>query len=364
MKKVLIGLSGGVDSSVAAFLLKNQGYDVTGVTLNMFAPQALARPELYRDASLDAEKCAKLIGIDFLRLDVSDTFKKYVTDDFILQYLKGATPNPCVVCNIHVKFGAMLDFAQNNGFDYVATGHYAQIVQNNGRFLLKRPDVIEKEQTYVLWGLSQYQLAHALFPIANLQKEQVRKIASSINLPVSEKKDSQDICFVPDKKYADFIQKHCSNQIHSGNFIDENGVVLGKHSGIINYTLGQRKGLGISLGKPAYVTCKNAFENTVTLSDEASLFCDEFFIEKTNWIMFDNPPWCLSAFVKTRYSQRQSECKVEKCENGLFKVKCAEKIRAVTPGQSAVFYDENGYVLGGGIICGNQNALDTNTKKV
>ncbi len=356
MKKVLIGLSGGVDSSVAAFLLKKQGYDVTGVTLNMFAPQTLAKPELYRDASIDAERCAKLIGIDFLRLDVSDTFKKYVTDDFISQYLKGATPNPCVVCNKAVKFGAMLDFAQSNGFDYIATGHYAQIVRENNRFLLKRPDVIEKEQTYVLWVLNQYQLAHALFPIANLPKEQVRKIAASINLPISAKKDSQDICFVPDKKYADFIQKHAENKIKSGNFIDENGVILGKHNGIINYTLGQRKGLGIALGKPAYVVCKNAFDNTVTLSDEEKLFCDEFSISKTNWIMFEEPPNEFCGFVKTRYSQMQTKCLVKKCENGVFTIKCDEKIRAVTPGQSAVFYNENGYVLGGGIISQSSGA--------
>lgn len=356
MKKVLLGISGGVDSSVAAFLLKNQGYDVTGVTLNMFSPDTLAKPELYHDASSDAQKCAEIIGIDFLRLDVSDHFKKIVTDDFIAQYLKGATPNPCVVCNIHIKFGVMLDFALKNDFDYIATGHYAKIENKDGRYLLKRPDITEKEQTYVLWGLNQKQLAHTLFPLADLPKSRIREIAASINLPSSNKKDSQDICFVPDKKYADFIQKHCGDEIKAGSFVDENGNFLGTHRGIVNYTLGQRKGLGIALGKPAFVVCKNADNNTVTLSDEDKLFTDNFSIKNTNWILFENPQKILRAFVKTRYSQKQTECIVEKGENGCFNVSCCEKIRAVTPGQSAVFYDENGYVIGGGIIMDNNTA--------
>lgn len=356
MKKVLLGISGGVDSSVAAFLLKNQGYDVTGVTLNMFSPDALAKTELYHDASVDAQKTAEIIGIDFLRLDVSDSFKKYVTDDFIAQYLNGATPNPCVVCNIHIKFGVMLDYALKNGFDYIATGHYAKIENHNSRFLLRRPDITEKEQTYVLWGLNQHQLSHTLFPLADLPKSRIREIAASLNLPSSNKKDSQDICFVPDKKYADFIEKHHADKIQCGNFINENGDILGSHKGIINYTLGQRKGLGIALGKPAFVVSKNANDNTVTLSDEAALFVNEFNIQKTNWIFFENAPESFDAFVKTRYSQQQTGCRVKNIGEGVFRVFCTEKIRAVTPGQSAVFYNESGFVLGGGIIMDNNTA--------
>ncbi len=350
MKKVLLGISGGVDSSVAAFLLKNKGFDVTGVTLDMFSPHSLVQPELYHDACADAQNSAETIGIDFIRLDVKAHFKKFVTDDFINQYLNGATPNPCVMCNIYIKFGIMLDFALEHGFDYIATGHYAKIEQNNGRYLLKIPDVREKEQTYVLWGLNQHQLSHTLFPLAEFSKTQIREIADSINLPCSKKKDSQDICFVPDKEYVDFIEKHSPCAIKCGNFIDENGHILGTHKGIANYTLGQRKGLGIALGKPAFVVEKNAKNNTVTLSDEDRLFVNRFTICKANWIMFENAPDTFGAFVKTRYSQKMTSCIVNRIDDTTFSVESCEKIRAVTPGQSAVFYDENGYVLGGGII--------------
>lgn len=343
-------MSGGVDSSAAAFLLKEQGYEVTGVTLKMFGADALSCPEMYCDSSRDAESVAHRLGIDFLRLDVCDEFKKYVTDDFINQYAIGATPNPCVVCNIHVKFGAMLDYALKNGFDYIATGHYAKIIEENGRFLLKRPDITEKEQTYVLWGLNQHQLKHTLFPLADLPKSRIREIAENLSFVNSRKKDSQDICFVPDKKYGEFIRKNSANYCDTGDFIDENGNFLGKHKGISNYTLGQRKGLGIALGKPAFVVDKNAENNTVTLGDEAALFKKEFEIYSSNWIYFENVPDEFSAFVKTRYSQKQTACKVVKLGCGKHTVLCDEPVRAVTKGQSAVFYNEDGYVLGGGFI--------------
>ena len=350
MKKVLLGMSGGVDSSAAAFLLKEQGYEVTGVTLKMFGAEVLSCPEMYCDSSSDAESVAQKLGIGFLRLDVSSDFKKYVTDDFINQYAIGATPNPCVVCNIHVKFGAMLEFALQNGFDYIATGHYAKIVQENSRYLLKRPDITEKEQTYVLWGLNQHQLEHTLFPLADLPKSKIREIAESLRFVNYRKKDSQDICFVPDKKYGDFIHKNSDNYCDTGDFIDEAGKVLGKHKGISNYTLGQRKGLGIALGKPVFVVDKNAENNTVTLGDEASLFKTEFEIYDANWIYFENAATEFSAFVKTRYSQKQAKCKVISLGNKKHKIICDEPVRAVTKGQSAVFYNDDGYVLGGGFI--------------
>ena len=293
MAKVMVGMSGGVDSSVAAKLLIDSGYDVTGVTLKLFDGGDISE-DFRTCCSLsdveDARSVCYRLGIDHFVFNFKEAFRKKVINQFTESYLNGKTPNPCIECNRHIKFDKMLRRAEELGFDYIATGHYAERVYDykTNRYILKRPKDRSKDQTYVLYGLTQYQLSKTLFPLGEYEKSDIRRIAEAAGLINSRKPDSQDICFVPDGDYASFIKKNTGAEIKEGNFISADGDVIGRHKGIINYTIGQRRGIGISIGKPAYVTDKNALENTVTIGDESNLYKSEITAYDVNLISLDS----------------------------------------------------------------------------
>ena len=359
MKKVMIGMSGGVDSSVAALRLQQEGYDVTGVTLKLFgdediiqAPDATRTCCALRDVE-DARSVAYRLGIEHLVFNFKDAFRSHVMQPFCDSYLRGETPNPCINCNRHIKFDAMLRRAETLGYDYIATGHYAVRQQDptTGRYLLCRPKDRSKDQTYVLYNLTQHQLAHTLFPLGDLEKAQVRQMAEAAGLVNSHKPDSQDICFVPDGDYAGYIRHATGAEIQPGDFLDTAGNPIGRHRGLIHYTIGQRKGLGLSLGRPAYVVGKDAASNTVTIGAESDLYTDSFTVRELNWISIPALTAPMQVTVKTRYSQTEVSCRIEPMEGGTCRAVLEAPQRAVTAGQSAVFYDGD-TVVGGGIIRG------------
>lgn len=334
-------MSGGVDSSAAAALLLERGYEVAGVTLL-----------LNRDgesAAADAKKVCDMLNIQHRTLELSDVFARDIKDYFVDSYLRGETPNPCIICNRLVKFGAMLEYADALGFDCIATGHYADIEKKGGRYFIKRPANARKEQTYVLYRLTQEQLSRVIFPLSGMDKEEIRAVARKYNMPCASKPDSQDICFVPDGDYAGFIEKYTGKSAAPGNFVDADGNILGRHRGIIRYTIGQRKGLGIAFGEPKYVIAKDAKSGDVVLGDEDALFVKTFAACDANWIT-EEPQKPFKALVKTRYAQKEQPALITPLENNGIDIVFDVPQRAVTPGQSAVIYDENGYVLGGGII--------------
>lgn len=357
MKKVMVGMSGGVDSSVAALLLREAGYEVMGVTLKMFGDEDIAEAEKSGKTCcalsdvLDAKSVARKLGFEHLTFNFKDHFREKVMKDFAESYLCGRTPNPCIQCNRYVKFDKMLRRALELDYDYIATGHYAvrEYDEKSCRYLLKRPADRSKDQTYVLYSLTQEQLKHTLFPLGELEKSEVREIAEKAGLVNSDKPDSQDICFVPDGKYAEFIKRFTNADIPEGNFTDLNGNVLGKHKGLINYTVGQRKGLGISLGKPAYVVSKNVEENTVVLGDETDLYTTSLIADDVNLISVPAVTEPMRITAKTRYSQNDRPAILTDIGGGKFRVDFDEPQRAVTSGQAVVFYDGD-IVVGGGTI--------------
>lgn len=357
MKKVMVGMSGGVDSSVAALILRDSGYEVMGVTLKMFGDEDIIQAEEAGKTCcalsdvLDAKSVAMRLGFDHLTFNFKDCFREKVMSRFAESYLCGRTPNPCIECNRYVKFDKMLRRAMELGYDYIATGHYAVCGydEEKCRYILKRPADRSKDQTYVLYSLTQEQLAHTLFPLGGLEKKQVREIAEKAGLVNSNKPDSQDICFVPDGKYAEFIKKFTGAEIPCGNFTDIDGNILGEHKGIINYTIGQRKGLGISLGKPAYVVRKNMAENTVVLGDEKDLYTSSLIAEDMNLISVEEITEPTRVTAKTRYSQTEQPAVVSKLDDGRYLVEFDKPQRAVTSGQAVVLYDGD-IVVGGGTI--------------
>lgn len=354
MAKVLVGMSGGVDSSVAAKLLIDAGHQVSGVTLKLFEPEDVTK-EIRACGSVndvkDAKAVAQKLGIEHMILDMKDAFRHDVMEYFIDSYLKGETPNPCLECNKKIKFGKMLEEAQKLGFDYVATGHYAKRVfdEKSGKYQLIRPADRSKDQTYVLYGLTQYQLSKTLFPLGDYDKSDARKIAENAGLINSGKPDSQDICFVPDGDYASFITNNSDAVIKEGDFLNTDGEKIGNHKGVIYYTIGQRKGLGIALGKPAYVTDKNAENNSVTIGDREDLFKDKIEVCGLNWISGEVLTEPIKVTAKTRYSQSEAEAVVTPVDNDNVTVQFAEAQRAPAKGQAAVFYNGD-ILLGGGII--------------
>lgn len=356
MKKVMVGMSGGVDSSVSALLLREQGYEVTGVTLKMFGDEDIVQAEKEGKTCcalndvLDAKSVARRLGFEHLTFNFKDCFREKVMKQFADSYISGRTPNPCIECNRHVKFDKMLRRAFELDYDYIATGHYAVIEYDSERqrYLLKRPADRHKDQTYVLYSLTQEQLAHTLFPLGRLNKSQVREIAEKAGLVNSDKPDSQDICFVPDGKYAEFIRKFAGYDAPEGDFISTDGRKLGTHKGIISYTIGQRKGLGIALGKPAYVVRKDIVSNTVVVGEEQDLYTSELTAEDVNLIAVESISEPMRITAKTRYGQTEQPA-VLLYEDGKYRVVFDTPQRAVTSGQAVVFYDGD-IVVGGGTI--------------
>ena len=335
-------MSGGVDSSGTAVILKNQGYSVTGVTLS------LCGEDNEKNISDAKSVCLKL-GIEHREADLKTEFKEYVIDDFINQYINGKTPNPCLECNKHIKFGKMLDLALSDGCDKIATGHYARIEKNeDGRYLLLRAKNIEKDQSYVLYGLTQHQLSHTLFPLGDYSKDEVREIARENDLICADRPDSQDICFVPDGDYASFIEEYSGFVSEKGKYIAVDGKALGEHQGVIHYTIGQRKGLGIALGKPQFVIDKNPTDNTVVLGDEEHLFKREVLVTNVNFIPFDNLTGEMRVTAKLRYRHKDQPAIIYPDGENV-KIVFDEPQRAPSPGQAAVFYDGD-VVVGGGVI--------------
>lgn len=352
-KKVVIGMSGGVDSSVAAYLLQEQGYEVIGIMMKL-SPD---NPDYEENeggccsisAASDARRVADVLNIPFYVMNFKDAFKTNVIDNFIDEYMEGRTPNPCIVCNKIIKFEEFLRKAKALGADYIATGHYAKIEKQEDRYVLKKADDDRKDQTYALYGLTQEQLSHTLMPCGDYSKPEIRNIAERIGLEVFRKKDSQEICFIPDNDHGAYIKKYSGREIKPGNFVDKHGKVIGTHKGIVYYTIGQRKGLGIALGKPVFVTDINPLTNVVVLGDEEDIFKTELVAKDLNFILFDKLESNLRVSAKIRYSAKPQLATLIPLENNRIKVVFDEKQRAITKGQSVVFYLEN-LVVGGGII--------------
>lgn len=352
-KKVLLGMSGGVDSSVAAYLLQKQGYDVIGATMQVWQQddfyEGLEGGCCSLSAVDDARGVANKLGIPFYVLNFRDKFKADVIDNFIHEYMEGRTPNPCIVCNKVIKFQHFLQKAREIGCDYISTGHYAKIEKINNRFVLKKSVDFRKDQTYALYNATQDVLEHTLFPCGEYTKDQIREIAKEIGLYVHNKKDSEEICFIPDNNHGEFIKRAKPGKIKEGKFVDKEGKVLGKHKGIVFYTIGQRRGLGLSLGKPGFVTDINPFKNEVVVGDEVDIFKTELIAKDVNFISIDSLKEPMKVYVKIRYSAKPCSATIYNLENDKVKVVFDEKQRAITKGQSVVFYDDE-YVVGGGII--------------
>ncbi len=350
---VLVGMSGGVDSSVTAALLLEQGYGVTGCTMHLFGNDALGLGQESTCCSLsdveDARRVCWKLGISHYVLNFQEQFRRSVMQDFAESYLRGETPNPCIRCNGELKFGAMLRRGAELGLDYVATGHYARIEKSGGRYLLKKAADRQKDQTYFLYNLTQTQLAHTLMPLGGLTKEEVRQIAEQYGFLNAKKRDSHDICFVPDGDYGAFIERFTGQSCPPGNFIDRDGNVLGRHRGHIRYTLGQRKGLEIALGQRVYVTAKDPERNTVTLGGNEELFSTGLEARALNLIAcdrLDSPTRCA---VKIRHSRQEATATAIQTGERTLEVRFDQPQRAITPGQAVVLYSDE-VVLGGATI--------------
>ncbi len=345
MKKIMIAMSGGVDSSVAAALLKEQGYIVCGGTLRLYEENNQPSKEV----ELAKSVCENL-GINHFVYDMRETFKKEVIGRFSEEYNLGLTPNPCIECNKYIKFGGLLNNALAEGCNFIATGHYSRIGKaENGRYVLYRPEDSKKDQTYVLWRLSQDQLSHILMPLGDITKEKVREIAKEYGFVSAGAKESQDICFVPDGDYAAFLQKYSGTPFKKGNYTDICGKVLGNHLGHQCYTIGQRKGLGIALGKPRFVISKDPNTNVVVLGDEEHIFKKRIHIKDVNMIALDMPSAPISCTAKLRYSAKDAPCIFHPIGENEAVLEFEKPERAPSPGQSAVFYSGD-MVLGGGKI--------------
>ena len=354
MKKALIAMSGGVDSSVAAYLTKQAGYDCAGITLNLFDNDDI---EISRDRTCcslddieDARAVCRTIGIPYYVYNFKDSFREHVIARFIRAYETGATPNPCVDCNRFIKFEKLVRRAEELDYDLVVTGHYATVERSeSGRYLLKKAADLSKDQSYVLYPLTQRQLAKAYFPLGSMTKDETRELAESLGLLNARKRDSQDICFVPDGDYASFIEHYTGNVYPHGAFTDEDGNVLGEHKGIIRYTIGQRRGLGLALPHPMYVKEKDPENNRVILCDNERLFSQSLIAKDVNLISVDRIDAPMRVKARVRYNQKEQPATVISLDDDTISVTFDEPQRAICKGQAVVLYDGD-YVVGGGTI--------------
>ena len=355
-KKVVVGMSGGVDSSVAAFLLKEQGYDVIGVTMQIWQDEAEEEKSAEGGccgltAVDDARRVAEKLNIPYYVMNFKQEFKKQVMDYFVAEYLRGHTPNPCIVCNRYVTWEALLKRSLEIGADYIATGHYARIDRlPNGRFAIRNSVTASKDQTYALYSLTQEQLSRTLMPVGEFAKDEIRKIALEAGLPVANKPDSQEICFIPDDDYAGFIEREAGSAVPGpGNFVDKDGKVLGRHKGITHYTIGQRKGLEIAMGRRVFVTEIRPETAEVVLGENEDVFTDRVLCDRVNFMSVADVTEPTRVKAKIRYNHQGEYCVLEKQADGSVLCRFEKPVRASTPGQAVVFYDGE-YVLGGGTI--------------
>lgn len=354
-KKVAVGMSGGVDSSVAAYLLKQQGYDVIGVTMQIWQDEDIF--DMAENGGCcglsavdDARRVANMLDIPYYVLNFKKEFKENVICYFMDEYMHGRTPNPCIACNRYVKWEALLNRAMELGCDYIATGHYARVARlSNGRYAIKKSATSKKDQTYALYNLTQEQLSKTLMPVGEYTKDEIRRIAEDIGLYVAKKPDSMEICFVPDNDYAGFIERESGKEFKPGNFVDKNGTVLGQHKGLIHYTVGQRKGLGLSLGKPAFVLELRPETNEVVIGTNEDTFHDGLVANQVNFMAIDKLEGELLVQAKIRYSHQGEACRIKMTGEDEITCSFVSPVRAITPGQAVVFYQDD-IVIGGATI--------------